>query len=267
MKQRLKKLLIFIASLYVIIFVGLYFLQEKMIFIPELLPQDYSYSYSFRNKFEEINLKTEDGAVLNALHFKVKNPKGVILYFHGNAGDLSRWGSVVQNFVKLQYDVLVMDYRGYGKSTGKLSESALYNDAQLFYDYLLKRYSESEIIVYGRSLGTTFATYVASKNHPKRLFLEAPFYSLSEVAAARFPIYPVNWFLNYYFPTYRYLRDVSCPIIIFHGTDDTVVNYENGEKLSKIKTKGKLSLITINEGTHHNLVESKMYKRTLDSIL
>ena len=102
--------------------------------MPDKLPQDYS--YNFPENFEEINLKTNDGAILNALYFKVDKPKGVVLYFHGNAGELSRWGIVVQKFVDLNFDVLVMDYRTYGKSTGKLSQNALYEDAQLFYDYL-----------------------------------------------------------------------------------------------------------------------------------
>jgi alpha-beta hydrolase superfamily lysophospholipase len=264
MKRRLKKILIVLISLYVIIFVGLYFLQEKMIFMPDSLPQDYS--YSFQNNFEEIFLNTKDGAKLNALHFKVETPKGVVLYFHGNAGELSRWGIVVQKFIERQYDVLVMDYRTYGKSTGKLSQKALYSDAELFYNYLLIRYPEDKIVVYGRSLGTTFATYVGSQNHPRQLILEAPFYSLDNVANQRFPIYPVNWFLKFHFPTYEYFKEVSCPITIFHGTDDFVVNYENSVKLSKIQTNGKLRLITIPEGTHHNLDNSEVYKKTLDTI-
>lgn len=265
MKRWLKKFLIIIASLYVIVFVALYFFQGKMIFMPESLPQDYS--YSFTGEFEEINLKTDDGAKLNALHFKVENPKGVVLYFHGNGGELSRWGIVVQKFVDLQYDVLVMDYRTYGKSTGKLGQKVLYSDAQLFYDFLLKSYPENEIVVYGRSLGTTFATYVSAKNHPKQLILEAPFYSLAEVASERFPIYPVSWFLKFHFPTYKYFKKVSCPITIFHGTDDIMVNYENSERLSKINTNGKLTFITIPGGNHHNVVDSEIYKKTLDSIL
>ncbi|MCB0464648.1 MAG: alpha/beta fold hydrolase [Aequorivita sp.] len=265
MKRWLKKIIIGIVSLYVLVFIGLYFIQEKMIFMPDKLPQDYS--YNFPENFEEINLKTNDGAILNALYFKVDKPKGVVLYFHGNAGELSRWGIVVQKFVDLNFDVLVMDYRTYGKSTGKLSQNALYEDAQLFYDYLLKKYSEEEINIYGRSLGTTFATYVAAKNHPQQLILEAPFYSLGTVASERFPIYPVNWFLKFHFPTYQYLKEVTCPITIFHGTDDFVVNYENSIKLSKLPTKGTLNLITIPSGSHHNLDSYAIYKATLDSIL
>ncbi|NNE03974.1 MAG: alpha/beta hydrolase, partial [Eudoraea sp.] len=101
----------------------LYFIQEKLIFLPTKLPVDFEYSFQY--PFEEVFLTAEDGAVLNALHFKNKDPKGVILYFHGNAGDLSRWGQIATYFVKKNYDVVIMDYRTYGKSTGVLSEEAL----------------------------------------------------------------------------------------------------------------------------------------------
>ncbi len=100
----------------------LYFLQEKFIFLPSKLPQDYAYSFAFPHT--EFNLETPDGAKLNGLHFKNGNSKGVILYFHGNAGDLSRWGEIALFFVEKQYDVVIMDYRTYGKSTGKLSPQA-----------------------------------------------------------------------------------------------------------------------------------------------
>lgn len=265
MIRRLKKIFVVLASLYFVVFLLLIFLQEKMIFMPGPLPQDYT--YTFAADFEELFLETEDGATLNALHFKVPDPKGVVLYFHGNAGELSRWGIVVQDFVKLNYDVLVMDYRTYGKSTGKLSEKALYADAELFYGYALKRYPEDKIIVYGRSLGTTFATYVASRHSPKHLFLEAPFFSLLKVAGSRFPMYPVGWFLKYYFPTNEYLKKVTCPITVFHGTEDIVVDYENSQMLSKIKTTGNFKLITIPGGTHNNLPESAVYKKVLQKYL
>ena len=265
MKFWLKRIIIFIAFSYLIIGVGLYFLQERMIFMPQPLPQDYI--YNFPGNFEEINLRTKDNAQLNALHFKVENPKGVVLYFHGNTGELSRWGMVAQNFVALEYDVLIMDYRTYGKSTGQLSEDALYSDAQLFYNFLLEKYDQEEIVVYGRSLGSTFATFVAAKNNPKQLILEAPFYSLDEVALQRFPIFPVDWFLKYHFPTFQYLKEVSSPILIFHGTDDVVIDFENSIKLSKLATIGKITFIKIPNGSHNNLVTSEIYNKAVDSIL
>ena len=165
------------------------------------MPLSWSHSsvaqFDFQDQFEELFLEAQDGAVINALHFKAEAPKGVILYFHGNAGDLSRWGNITSYFVEKRYDVLVMDYRTYGKSTGELSEKALYDDALMCYSHLLKTYDENDIIIYGRSLGTGMATYMASVKNPKQLILETPYYSLVDIAKRRFPILPVSLFMKY----------------------------------------------------------------------
>ena len=115
---------------------ALYFLQEKILFRPTVLNQ--TYVFKFSHPFEELFLKADDNAVINALHFKAEEPKGIILYFHGNKGSLKRWGEIAMFFAKEQYDVVIMDYRSYGKSTGELKEEYLYNDGQLFYNYVLK---------------------------------------------------------------------------------------------------------------------------------
>ena len=244
---------------------SLYFFQEKIIFRPTILAQDYTFNFS--NFFEELFLKAEDGAIINAIHFKTENPKGVILYFHGNAGDLSRWGKITEFFVEKDYDVLVMDYRTYGKSKGKLSEQALYNDAQMCYNYVLDRYQESEIIVYGRSLGTGLATYLASNNNPRQLILETPYYSLTDVAKHRFPMFPNNKLLRYDFPSYKFVQNVKCPISIFHGTDDTVVPYVSGEKLFNSMVQKEKMFFTIENGEHNNLMAFDSYIQQIQKIL
>ena len=124
------------------------------------------------------------------------------MYFHGNAGDLSRWGQIVSYYVDLQYDVFIMDYRTYGKSTGKLSEQALYDDAKVCYDYLKEKFDPSRITLYGRSLGTGIATQLASFNKAQRLILETPYYSLVDVAKERFPFLPVQSLMQYELPSY-----------------------------------------------------------------
>lgn len=242
----------------------LYFFQEKLLFLPSTLEQDYQ--YQFNHNFEELFLQTETDATINALHFKVENPKGVILYFHGNAGDLSRWGTITEYFVDQDYDVLIMDYRTYGKSSGKLSEQAFYYDAQYCYDYLLKQYSEKDITVYGRSLGTGIASYLASKNQPKQLILETPYYSILDVAQHRFPMFPVKRLLKYHFPTFEYLPKASCSITIIHGTDDGVVPYSSSKKLSELKLQN-LDYITVDGGNHNNLIEFETYRKTIQAKL
>jgi len=243
----------------------LYFLQEKMLFLPTVLEQDYT--FEFTQPFEELFLKTDKGAVINAIHFKVENSKGVILYFHGNAGDLSRWGLLAEYFVEKQYDVLIIDYRTYGKSIGKLSEKALYSDAEYCYNYLKERYKEDNIILYGRSLGTGIATYLASKTKPKQLILETPYYSITDVAKSRFPMFPVEQLLKYKLPTHQYIQQVSCPITIFHGTEDLIVPYKSAEKLYKVSPKALTTFITIEKGAHNNLIEFDLYHSQIKKIL
>lgn len=164
---------------------GFYLVQERIIFQSKKL--DKNFSYTFAKKFEEVNLKAKDNSTINALHFKVENPKGVLLYFHGNKGSLKRWGDMVSPYTDYNYDVFVMDYRGYGKSNGKRSENVMYSDAQVAYDHLKNAFKESDIVVYGRSMGATFATFVSSQNKPKQLILEAPFYSLVDAINGNFP--------------------------------------------------------------------------------
>jgi hypothetical protein len=255
--QKLKRFGIFTVVILMLLTVMLYSFQEKLIFLPTKLAEDHV--YTFNADFDEIFLDTTDGARLNALHFYTDNPKGLILYFHGNAGDLSRWGEIVLPFVDLGYEVLVMDYRNYGKSTGELSEDALYQDAQLFYAYAMEKYPEEQLLIYGRSLGTGIASQLSSKNQPQKLILETPFYSLLDVAQERFPFLPVSYLLRYRIPSHEFLKKVDCPIRIFHGTTDNVVPYASGEKLYDSISNGNKKMYTIPNGNHNNLSDFEIY--------
>ncbi|MEM9679409.1 MAG: alpha/beta hydrolase [Bacteroidota bacterium] len=243
---------------------SLYFIQEKLLFLPTQLAQDYE--YQFDRNFEELFLKAEDGATINAIHFKSENPKGVILYFHGNAGDLSRWGKITEYFVDFQYDVVVMDYRTYGKSQGVLSEAVLYSDAQLCYDYISKSFSDQDIVLYGRSLGTGIATYLAANNSANQLILETPYYSIEDVAQYRFPFFSVKRLLKYKIPTYQYLKNVKCPVTIIHGTEDTVVPYGSGKKLMDLKMNN-IKFVTVEGGHHNDLIHFEVYRNTIEKLL
>ncbi len=257
--QKLKQFGLSLLVLLSLSLLMLYTLQEKLIFLPTQLPDNYE--YSFTHNFEEIFLNSPDGARLNAIHFKRENPKGLILYFHGNAGDLSRWGEITSSFVELGYDILVMDYRTYGKSTGKLSEAALFKDAQLFYEYVVNLYAEESIIIYGRSLGASIATHLASNNTPAKLILETPFYNLLDVAQDRFPFLPVKHVLKYKLNSFEYIQNVKSPIRIFHGTDDNIVAYASGKKLFDVISNKDKKLYTIENGNHNDLNDFEAYQK------
>lgn len=243
----------------------LYFLQESMLFLPSTLKQDYVFQFEY--PFEELFLKPDKNTQINAIHFKTEKPKGVILYFHGNAGDLSRWGTVAEYFVAMNYDVFIMDYRTYGKSFGELSEQAFYNDAQYCYNFLKEQYEEKDITVYGRSLGTAMATFVASGNGPKQLILETPYYSITDVAKSRFPIFPVERLLRYRFPSYQFVQSISCPILMFHGTDDAVIPFQSAKKLYDETPVTSTEFVIVEGGAHNNLMTFEIYQEAIKKIL
>ncbi|EZH75820.1 hydrolase [Aquimarina atlantica] len=263
--HRLKKILLGGISLYCILLILLYFFQEKIIFQPEKLSEDFI--FQFEHPFEEFFLETNDNSRLNAIRFVTKDPKGVMLYFHGNKGSLKRWGKIAMFFAYKKYDVIIMDYRGYGKSTGKISEQKLYEDAQLFYNYALERYPEDQITIYGRSIGTGIAVKVASDNRPNHLILETPYYSMKDVAESWLPFFPTNILLQYKIPSHEFIQNVICDITIYHGTDDKVVPYASGELLfNSISTLNK-KMITIPKGSHNNLITFEEYRTTIDGVL
>lgn len=263
--KHVKKIVFGVLGIYIIVMMALIMFQQKLIFRPEKL--DASYSFSFEPPFTELHFKREDGALLNALYFTVANPKGAILYFHGNKGSLKRWGMIASSLMKYGYNVLVMDYRGYGKSTGTVSELNLQNDARFFYKELSQQFSEDQVIVYGRSLGTHFATLVASENRPQRLILESPFTSMMDVAQARFPILPVKYFLKFPFNSSQCIKKLSSPLTIFHGTNDRVVPYRLGQDLFEQAACIDKTLVTVPGGAHNNLASFKAYQLEMERVL
>lgn len=260
----IKKIFLILIVLYVLVLLGFYFFQNIIVFRQKKTRQNYT--YTFNQKFEEVNLKTEDNAVLNAIHFKVENSKGVILYFHGNKDNLKRWGEIAGKLTIYGYDVFVVDYRGYGKSTGKKIEILMYNDAQLCYNYVKQHYNEESIVVYGRSLGGTFATYVASRNKPKQLILEATFSSMQDVVAHKLPILPYDQLLKFKFKSFEFIEKVTVPTLIFHGTKDKLVPLDLAEKLFEHSNKNLTDFVKIKGGTHHNISRFEDYNKILNTL-
>jgi len=244
---------------------ALYFLQEKFIFLTgKRTAKDYQYQFS--DTFEEVFIKTSGITEVNALHFKLPAPKGVILFCHGNKGNLRKWGSRVSYLLAYNYEVLVFDYRSYGKSTGSFQEEALYTDGLVVYEYLKRQYKEADIVVYGFSLGCTFATRIAALNAPKELVLEAPFVNFQK-AVQYYGKYIPTFFLKYAFRTDQDISKVSAPISIFHGDSDKITSCEQS-KLFAVKSKGiKNQHIEIRGATHHNVKEFTVYKKKLKEIL
>lgn len=222
--------------------------------------------YHFPQEFQEINLKTVDNKSINALHFTLPKPKGIILFFHGNKGNLERWGSIVPYLLDYNYEVFVIDYRNYGKSSGSFNEQKMYDDALLSYDYLKKSYSEENIVVYGRSLGATFAAKVASKNNPKHLVLESPFYNMKRAIRYYFSLAP-TFLVKYPFRTDSFINQVQSPVTIFHGNEDKTTSFKESKELFDLITTEKKEYVEIKTATHHNVKEFSLYQEKMKKIL
>jgi len=264
MKRLLKKILITLIGIYILICGLLYFLQEKLIFYPQKL--DKNYPFEFGENAEELNIKSNDGKLLNGILFKAENSKGLIFYLHGNAGSLKSWGKVAMLYNNLNYDVFMLDYRSYGKSEGRINGQAqLFEDNQLVYNELKKKYDENKIIVLGYSIGTGLASKLASANHPKLLILQAPYYSLTDMMKQNFSFIP-TFVLKYKFETNEYLKNCKMPVIIFHGNQDQVIYYGSSKKLEKEFKNGD-RLVTLEGQDHNGMTENTDYQMEMMKIL
>lgn len=263
-RKRIKMIGLWVLGLYLAGGAALYLLQDKLLFHPEILPGNYKYKFDL--PFEELQIPVNKKVNLSAVLFKAPQPRGIVLYFHGNSQNISRYAKVMNNFTKNGYEVLIMDYRGFGKSTGRLSEAALYEDALIMYNVARARFEPQQIVIYGKSIGTCVATQLASVRDCKRLLLETPYYSITEVAFSKAPVYPVSWLLKYELPTHTYLPKVAAPVTIFHGTSDGTVPYSSGKKLEAFFKKGD-EFITLKGGAHNNLNDYPLFHQKLDSLL
>lgn len=242
--------------------------QERILLYPIPLSQKHVFRFSQGQEFEELFFRHSDSISINALYFTVPNAKGLVFYLHGNASNIQRYGRFAVDFTQKGYNVLMYDYRGFGKSKGAVSEAAFYADAQWLYDSIRQRYNyaENEVIIYGRSLGTGIATKIAAQNNPRALMLETPFYNIADVARRRVPLIPYERLLRYTFRTDLWIKEVKCPIYIFHGTNDWVVPYESGALLKPF-VKDTAHFITIPGGRHNNLRKFAQYHDALQRFL
>jgi len=245
----------------------MYFKQENMIFAPERLPPDFK--FAFQERYEEL-IWPVDGAQIHALHFKTDRPKGIVLYFHGNAGSLKNWGEVATDFTKRGYDIVIPDYRGFGKSTGQIrNEKMLLDDAQAAYEHVKKNLPESQIILYGRSIGSALAVHLARTNRPRLVILESPFFSLLDMAVRYYESIPrslLSLLMRYPLRSDLWIADVASPIYLIHGKNDRVIPFSESERLSKL-IRSEHQLIAVPEGAHNNLADFRQYRDALDRLL
>ncbi|MBC7829450.1 MAG: alpha/beta fold hydrolase [Chitinophagaceae bacterium] len=252
--------------IYCVIGIALYYLQDYILFHPVKVTQQQTYNFTIPHK--EINIQYSANSTINIAQFLVPDSlvTGVVLYFHGNKKNISWYSRFSPYFTRNGYEVWMIDYPGFGKSTGTFSEQRLYDWALTLYKLARARFSPDSIIIYGKSMGTGIAAQLASIRDCRYLILETPYYNMPSIIDNYLPIYPVNKMIHYKLPTWQYLQNVTAPVTIFHGTGDWVIPYRNAERLKPF-LKSSDQFITIDDGSHNDLYKFPLVINKLDSLL
>lgn len=258
------------TRIFIIIYCGvgiaLYTFQEDILFHPQKLNSNYQ--FKFNVPFEELTVpfNREDTLSMIKLFPKDSVRLGVVIYFHGNRKNVERFVPFAKIFTDNGYEVWIPDYPGYGKSTGSITEDKLYEQAVQVQQMAALKYPANKIIIYGKSLGSGIAAYVASLTKNRLLILETPYYSIPDVFNAYSYIYPISKMIRYKLPTYEYLTEIEEPITVFAGGSDWIIPYRCALKL-KTYLKNSDEFIKIDAAGHNDLNLSPEYIAAMERIL
>ncbi|MCH8930736.1 MAG: alpha/beta hydrolase [Proteobacteria bacterium] len=246
-------LLIAAAGFYVLLALMLFLFQDRMVFLSNLpgraltaTPRDAGFDY------EDVTLETSDGLKLHGWYVPAAQARGVVLFLHGNAGNISHRLDSIAIFRELGLDTLIIDYRGYGQSQGKPSEQGTYLDAEAAWHYLVsdREVAAERIIVFGRSLGGAVAAWLANQYRPAALIIESSFSSALDMARKLYPFMPVRLITRLDYPVKLYLSRLHCPLLVIHSRDDEIIPFTMAETNYNSAAEPK-SLLEI-WGDHNN---------------
>jgi len=258
------------AGLYSLLVLGVYIFQARLLFFPNQpgrqhvqVPTDIGLHY------ETVRITTVDGVTLNGWFVPADKARGVILFFHGNAGNISHRLDSLRIFNELDLNTLIIDYRGYGSSTGTPSETGTYLDAEAAWRYLVEehRFSPREIIIFGRSLGGAVAVHLASQRDPAALIAESTFTSVPDLAAELYPWLPARWLSRFQYNSLQKIKSVTCPVLIVHSSQDEIIPSRHGNSIFSAARAPKEFLKI--SGSHDSgfLTSGRVYTAGLDHFL
>ena len=263
-------IMVMAAGVYALIVLLLFLGQARLLYFPNIPSRTLGPGPdSISLVYERVELFTDDGVRLDAWFLPARNSRGVVLFFHGNAGNISHRLDSLKIFNELRLSTLIFDYRGYGRSDGKASEQGTYRDAQAAWRYLTEQrgIAASQIILFGRSLGAAVAAHLAHQQKPAGLIIESGFVSVPELAAQLYPWLPARWLARFQYPTGEYLDSVSLPVLIVHSRDDEIIPFDQGRSLFERAREPKQFLEL--KGGHNDgfLVSGPQYLSGLDRFL
>ena len=228
-------LLLFLVAGYLLFVALIYLLQPRMLYLPHIpgraldaTPADIGLPY------EDVSIETEDGVRLHGWFVPAPAEAAkVVLFFHGNAGNISHRLDSIRRLHAFGHGVFIIDYRGYGRSEGRASEDGTYRDAEAAWQYLTEArgVGAQEIVLFGRSLGGSIAAWLASRQRPGGLIVESSFTSAPDIGQELYPFLPVRWISRFNYATSVYVESVRCPVLVAHSRDDEIIPFHHGERI------------------------------------
>ena len=249
-------ILILLAAGYFVLCLLLFFFQSRLIYFPQIGREDFVTPQQAGMDYQEVTINAA-GEKLNGWFVPALQARGVVLFFHGNAGSISHRLDYLRMFRELGFSILIFDYRGYGKSSGEPSEASTYQDAEAAWNYLVEtqRVAPSFIVLYGESLGGAVAAWLAARVKPRALIITSTFTSLPDLGAKLYPLFPVRLLTRYDYNAKKYLQAATCPVLIVHSREDEIVPFEHGEQLYAAAHEPK-QLLEIHGGHNTSLILS-----------
>jgi uncharacterized protein len=207
----------------------------------------------FGVEYEALAVTTADGERLHVWGLRHAAPRALVVYFHGNGGNLSVWAPILAGIAREGYSVLACDYRGYGRSTGRPTEAGLYRDVgAVVAQFWARPRPAAPVIYWGRSLGVPMAAYAATLRAPDGLILESGFPGVWSLVRSAPPLGLLAPFSSYRFPSVEFLQRAAVPALVMHGDDDHVIPFAQGRALFE-RITGPKQFVTIQGGDHNDL--------------
>ena len=258
-----------VALCYLTIMLLMWLFQEQLLYLPGQGREHIATPADLGLEWRAVELTTEDDLLLDAWWLPVKNPRAALLFLHGNAGNISHRLASLEQFNRLGLSVLILDYRGYGKSQGRPSEAGTELNADAGWRWLKEEsgHDPDRLVIFGRSLGAAVAAELATRTDPAALILESPFRSAPKLGQRLYPWVPVRILARLDYPTIEYITQQSAPLLVIHSEDDEIIPYAEGRAVYEAAPSPK-TLLTIQGGHNTGFLRSEAtYLRGNDDFL
>ena len=268
--RTLVNILIFAVSMSLVLMLMLYLLQSRMVFLANVPGRALTASPGdIGLDFEDVSLTTPDNEVLHGWYVPATDSVGTVLFFHGNAGNISHRLDSIDIFNELKLDVLIFDYRGYGQSSGKASEQGTYIDAHTAWDYLVdeRDIAPEKIVIFGRSLGGAVASWLAARTTPGVVILESCFTSVPDMAERLYPFLPARKLSRLQYPVIEHVKLISSPLLVVHSQQDEIIPFDMGQAVFAAAPEPKEMLMISGDHNGGFLLNRHQYQSVISTFL